>query len=77
MHKLGFVHRRISADAIGMRLSAKQSESAQKQIYKVECLGELEHVAHLETLSQSASETPQNHAESIMAPEVASGEQHG
>lgn len=49
MHKLGFVHRRINADAIGMRLSAKQSEAAQKQIYKVECLGELEDVADLET----------------------------
>ena len=57
MHKLGFVHRRINADAIGMRLSVKQSEAALKSVYKVEYVGVLDHVTVFHLDDDSASKT--------------------
>lgn len=74
VHKRGIVHRQISAEVVGMKLSSSASKALGKQFFKVEILGGLGQIFSCLTSSQSEIENVIESNSPPTAPEVLAGE---
>ena len=63
VHKRGIVHRKISADVVGMKLSATATKARGRQVFKIDAIGGLDQI-----VSSSAQPLIENRIESKIPP---------